>query len=134
MSLVKNDYVYVSPLKKYGRIVGILSVSMFKEEETFYTVTFEDSFSKDSVFKESNLVKLEPKSFPIGSRVTGLKRAERYRHTTDKATMEVIDKCNNGKILVKILQHENNPHTVGREFWVDSIWFRYIKPPSNFIR
>ena len=134
MSLVKNDFVYVSPLKRYGRIVGILSVSMFKEEETFYTVAFEDFFSKDSVFKGSNLVKIEPKPFPIGSRVTGLNQAERYVHTTDKAIMEVIDKDNNGRILVKILQHENNFYSVGTEHWVDSIWFRCIQPPPNFIR
>ena len=129
MVLGKDDYVYVPQLKKYGRIVDI-----YGSEETLYTVSFPWDFIEDTDFEESDLVKMENPYFPKGSIVTGLKGARAYNFTTDKAIMEVIDNENGGRILVKILQHEDRPSRVNSEHWVDSRWFECIKFPSNFVR
>ena len=129
MILGKDDYVYVPQLEKYGRIVDI-----YGREETFYTVTFLWDFVEDTDFEESQLVKLDSLYFPKGSLVKGLKGAKRYNFTTDKATMEVMDNKNDGRMLVKILKHKNKPYVLYTEFWVDSMWFEFIKFPSNFIR
>lgn len=129
MILGKDDYVYVPQLEKYGRIVDI-----YGREETFYTVTFLWDFVEDTDFEESQLVKLDSLYFPKGSLVKGLKGAKMYNFTTDKATMEVMDNKNDGRMLVKILKHKNKPYFLYTEFWVDSMWFEFIKFPSNFIR
>ena len=129
MVLGKGDYVYVPQLKKYGRIVDI-----YGREETFYSVTFSGYFIEDMDFLESQLVKLESPYFPKGSLVTGIKGAKKYNFTTDKAIMEVIDHDDEGRILVKILKHSSGPRHVGTEHWVDSMWFRFVQSPSNFIR
>ena len=130
MSLAIDDYVYVNRKGLYGRIVN-----MFKEgEETFYTVKFPWDYMGDKGFEESQLVKLGSPYFPKGSLVKGLKGIKNYSFTTDKAIMEVINNENGGRILVKILQHEINPTVVGEIYWVDSMWFEYIKFPSNFAR
>ena len=129
MVLGKDDYVYVPQLEKYGRIVDI-----YGREKTFYTVNFSWEFIEEVDFEESQLVKLERPYFPKGSIVTGLKGAKAYNFTTDKAIMEVIDNENGGRILVKILQHEDRPSRVNSEHWVDSRCFECIKFPSNFIR
>ena len=129
MLLGKDDYVYVPQLKKYGRIVDI-----YGREETFYTVCFSWDFIEDMDFEESQLIKLESPYFPKGSLVVGLRGAKRYNFTTDEAIMEVIDNENDGRMLVKILQHSGSPRTVGTEHWVDSMWFECFKSSSNFIR
>ena len=129
MVLGKDDYVYVPQLKKYGRIVDI-----YGREETFYSVTFSWYFIEDMDFLESQLVKLESPYFPKGSLVTGIKGAKKYNLTTDKAIMEVIDHDDEGRILVKILKHSSDPRHVGTKYWVDSMWFRLVQSPSNFIR
>ena len=129
MVLGKDDYVYVPQLKKYGRIVDI-----YGREETFYSVTFSWYFIEDMDFLESQLVKLESPYFPKGSLVTGIKGAKKYNFTTDKAIMEVIDHDDEGRILVKILKHSSYPRHVVTEHWVDSMWFRLVHSPSNFIR
>ena len=124
-----GDWVYTPSLGVYGRIKNI-----WEGEETFYTVEFPWCFIEDKVFEESNLVKLESPYFSKGSIITGLKEAKAYNFTTDKAIMEVIDNENGGRILVKILQHEDRPSRVNSEHWVDSRWFECIKFPSNFVR
>ena len=129
MVLGKDDYVYVPQLKKYGRIVDI-----YGREETFYSVTFSGYFIEDMDFLESQLVKLESPYFPKGSLVTGIKGAKKYNFTTDKAIMEVIDHDDEGRILVKILKHSGGFRHVGKEHWVDSMWFHFVQSPSNFIR
>ena len=127
MVLGKDDYVYVPSLGVYGRIENI-------GEETFYTVKFPWSSTENKVFEESELVKLENSYFPEGSIITGLKGAKKYNFTTDKAIMEVMNNGNDGRMLVKILEHSGSFRYVGTEHWVDSMWFECIKFPSNFIR
>ena len=129
MTLSKDDYVYVPQLEKYGRIVDICG-----REKTFYTITFPWDFVEDAYFEESQLVKLGSPYFPKRSLVKGLKGIKNYNFTTDKAIMEVIDNENGGRILVKILQHEDSPSRVNSEHWVDSRWFECIKLLSNFVR
>ena len=129
MTLSKHDYVYVPQLEKYGGIVDIYGM-----EKTFYTITFPWDFVEDTDFEESQLVKLGSPYFPKGSLVKGLKGIKNYNFTTDKAIMEVIDNENDGRILVKILKHEDRPSRVNSEHWVDSRWFECIKLLSNFVR
>ena len=129
MSLAIGDYVYVPSLGVYGRIENI-----GEGEETFYAITFPWDFVEDTDFEESQLVKLGSPYFPKRSLVKGLKGIKNYNFTTDKAIMEVIDNENGGRILVKILQHEDRPSRVNSEHWVDSRWFECIKFPSNFVR
>ena len=129
MILNKDDYVYVPQLEKYGRIEDI-----YVREKTFYTITFPWDFVEDTDFEESQLVKLGSPYFPKRSLVKGLKGIKHYNFTTDKAIMEVIDNGDGGKILVKILKHEDSPLRVNSEHWVDSRWFECIKLLSNFVR
>lgn len=129
MSLAIDDYVYVPSLRVYGIIEDI-----WEGEETFYTVTFPWDFIEDTDFLISYLVKLESPYFPKGSIITGIKGAKKYNFTTDKAIMEVIYHDDEGRILVKILKHSSDPRHVGIEHWVDSMWFRLVQSPSNFIR
>ena len=130
MLLAIDDYVYVNRKGLYGRIVN-----KFKEgEETFYTINFPWDFVEDADFEESQLVKLESLYFPKKSIVTGIKGAKKYNFTTDKAIMEVMNNGNDGRILVKILNHSGRSSYVGTEHWVDSMWFRHVQPTSNFVR
>ena len=129
MSLAIDDYVYVPSLGVYGRIVFI-----YGREETFYTVSFSWDIIEGRDFEESQLVKLDSPYFPEGSIITGLKGAKKYNFTTDKAIMEVMNNGNDGRMLVKILEHSGSFRYVGTEHWVDSMWFECIKFPSNFIR
>ena len=129
MLLAIDDYVYVPSLGMYGRIVDI-----YGREETFYTVSFSWDFKEEMDFEESNLVKLESPYFPKGSIITGLKGAKMYNFTNDKAIMEVIDNENVGRMLVKILKHKDKPYLLYEEYWVDSIWFKLVRPRTNFYR
>ena len=130
MLLAIDDCVYVNRKGLYGRIVN-----KFKEgEETFYTVEFPWDFIEDKDFEESQLVKLDSPYFPKRSIVTGLKGIKRYNFTTDKAIMEVMNNGNDGRMLVKILEHSVSFSYVGTDHWVDSMWFRHVQPTSNFVR
>ena len=129
MALNKNDCVYVPSLRVYGIIEDI-----GEGEETFYTVTFPWDLIEDTDFLISYLVKLESPYFPKGSIITGLKGARAYKFTTDRAIMEVIANGDNGRILVKVLQHSGGCRYVDELHWVDSMWFRHVQSPSNFIR
>ena len=129
MSLAVGDYVYVHREGLYGRIKDI-----WEREETFYTVEFPYYLIEDKVFEGRELVKMENPYFPKGGIVTGLKGARTYNFTTDRAIMEVIANGDNGRILVKVLQHSGGFRCVDELHWVDSMWFHHVQSPSNFIR
>ena len=129
MLLDIDDYVYVPSLRVYGRIEGI-----GEGEETFYTIEFPWNSIEDKDFEESQLVKLDSPYFPKRSIVTGLKGVKRYNYTTDKAIMEVMYNGNDGRMLVKILEHSVSFIHEGTEHWVDFMWFRYVQPTPNFFR
>ena len=129
MSLAINDCVYVPSLRVYGIIEDI-----GEGEETFYTVTFPWDSIEDTDFLISYLVKLESPYFPKGSIITGLKGARAYNFTTDKAIMEVINNGDNGRILVKVLQHSGGFRYVGELYWVIPMWFKLARPRTNFYR
>ena len=128
MILGKGDYVYVPQLEKYGRIVDI-----YGREETFYTVTFLWDFVEDADFEESQLVKLEVPDFKVGDIVTGLKGADAYVVTTDKAVMEVLW-IKEKSMRVKILNHGTRPGCKGSTYVVNPIWFKLARPRTNFYR
>ena len=77
---------------------------------------------------------LDAKGDTKRSIVTGLKGVKRYNFTTDKAIMEVMDNVNDGRMLVKILEHSGSFNYVGTVHWVNSMWFRHVQPTSNFVR
>ena len=129
MSLAIDDCVYVPSLRVYGIIEDI-----GEGEETFYTVTFPWDSIEDTDFLISYLVKLESPYFPKGSIITGLKGARAYNFTTDKAIMEVINNGDNGRILVKVLQHSGGFRYVGELYWVIPMWFKLARPRTNFYR
>ena len=126
MSLAIDDYVYVPSLGVYGRIENI-------GEETVYTVEFPWSFTENKVFEESELIKLEVPDFKEGDIVTGLKGADAYVVTTDKAIMEVLG-VKEDSMEVKILSHETRPRGIGSYYTVAPIWFKLVRPRTNFYR
>ena len=129
MALNKNDCVYISSRGVYGRINGICKVM----GEFFYEVGFNGSFSEKRLFEESELIKLEVPNFKEGDIVTGLKGADAYVVTTDKAIMEVLW-VREESMKVKILSHETIPHSKGSLYTVDLIWFKLARPRTNFYR
>ena len=128
MALNKNDCVYVPSLRVYGIIEDI-----GEGEETFYTVTFPWDFIEDTDFLISYLVKLEVPDFKEGDIVTGLKGANAYVVTTDKAIMEVLG-VKEDSMEVKILSHETRPRGIGSYYTVAPIWFKLVRPRTNFYR
>ena len=128
MALNKNDCVYVPSLRVYGIIEDI-----WEGEETFYTVTFPGDFIEDTDFLISYLVKLEVPDFKEGDIVTGLKGANAYVVTTDKAIMEVLG-VKEDSMEVKILSHETRPRGIGSYYTVAPIWFKLVRPRTNFYR
>ena len=128
MALNKNDCVYVPSLRVYGIIEDI-----WEGEETFYTVTFPWDFIEDTDFLISYLVKLEVPDFKEGDIVTGLKGAKAYVVTTDKAIMEVLG-VKEDSMEVKILSHETRPRGIGSYYTVAPIWFKLVRPRTNFYR
>ena len=128
MSLAVGDYVYVHREGLYGRIKDI-----WEREETFYTVEFPCYPIEDEVFEGRELVKMENPYFPKGSIVTGLKGADVYVVTTDKAVMEVL-RVREESMEVKILSHETRPHCKGSLYTVDPVWFKLARPRTNFYR
>ena len=128
MALNKNDCVYVPSLRVYGIIEDI-----GEGEETFYTVTFPWDLIEDTDFLISYLVKLEVPDFKEGDIVTGLKGAKAYVVTTDKAIMEVLG-VKEDSMEVKILSHETRPRGIGSYYTVAPIWFKLVRPRTNFYR
>ena len=129
MALNKNDCVYISSRGVYGRISVICKIM----GEVFYEVDYNGIFSKKYFFGESELVKLEVPNFKAGDIVTGLKGANAYVVTTDKAVMEVLW-VREESMKVKILSHETRPHCIGLLYTVDHVWFKLARPRTNFYR
>ena len=129
MVLNKNDCVYISSRGVYGRISAICKIL----GEVFYEVGYNGIFSKKHFFKESELVKLEVPNFKEGDIVTGLKGADAYVVTTDKAVMEVLW-ITEESMRVKILNHETRPDCKCYLYAVNPIWFKLVRPRTNFYR
>ena len=129
MALNKNDCVYISSRGVYGRISVIRKIM----GEVFYEVDYNGIFSKKHSFEESELVKLEVHNFKAGDIVTGLKGADAYVVTTDKAVMEVLW-VGEESMKVKILSHGTRPYSKGSLYTVDPIWFKLARPRTNFYR
>ena len=129
MALNKNDCVYISSRGVYGRISVICKIM----GEVFYEVDYNGIFSEKYFFEESELVKLEVPNFKAGDIVTGLKGADAYVVTTDKAVMEVL--CVREESMeVKILSHETRPYSKGSLYTVNHVWFKLARPRTNFYR
>ena len=129
MALNKNDCVYISSRGVYGRISVICKIM----GEVFYEVDYNETFSEKHFFEESELVKLEVPNFKAGDIVTGLKGTDDYVVTTDKAVMEVLWVRENS-MRVKILYHETMPSSKGYVYNVNPIWFKLVRPRTNFYR
>ena len=129
MALNKNDCVYISSRGVYGRINGICKVM----GEVFYEIGFNGAFSEKRLFEESELIKLEVPDFKEGDIVTGLKGADAYLVTTDKAIMEVLW-VREESMKVKILSHETMRYSKGSLYTVDPTWFKLARPRTNFYR
>ena len=129
MALNKNDCVYISSRGVYGRISVIRKIM----GEVFYEVDYNGTFSEKYFFEESKLVKLEVPNFKEGDIVTGLKGADAYVVTTDKAVMKVM-LVREESMTVKILSHGTRPHSKGSLYTVDPIWFKLARPRTNFYR
>ena len=129
MALNKNDCVYISSRGVYGRISVICKIM----GEVFYEVDYNGTFSEKYFFEESELVKLEVPNFKAGDIVTGLKGADAYVVTTDKAVMEVLW-VREESMKVKILSHGTMPSSKGYVYTLNPIWFKLVRPRTNFYR
>ena len=129
MTINTGDYVYIPIRGVYGRVTDNLR----DIGGSGYLVTFRDSFRSREIFEESRLVKLEVPDFKEGDIVTGLKGANTYVVTTDKAVMEVLW-VREESMKVKILSHGTRPHRKGSLYTVDPIWFKLARPRTNFYR
>ena len=129
MAINKKDCVYIPSRGVYGRISVICKVM----GEVFYEVDFNGIFSEKHFFEESDLIKLEVPDFKEGDIVTGLKGADAYIVTTDKAIMEVLG-VKEDSMEVKILSHETRPRGIGSYYTVAPIWFKLVRPRTNFNR
>ena len=78
-------------------------------------------------------MKVDETRFERGDIVTGLKGADAYVVTTDKAVMEVLW-VREESMKVKILSHETRPHCIGLLYTVDHVWFKLARPRTNFYR
>ena len=129
MTINKGDYVYIPIRGVYGRVTDNLR----DIGGSGYLVTFRDSFRSREIFEESRLVKLEVPDFKEGDIVTGLKGADAYVVTTDKAVMEVLW-ITEESMRVKILNHETRPDCKCYLYAVNPIWFKLVRPRTNFYR
>ncbi len=129
MSINKNDYVYVPSRGVYGRVDDISKVL----SDVYYIVTINETCYEKALLYEDELVKLEVPDFKEGDIVTGLKGADAYLMTTDKAVMEVLW-FEGDSMKVKILSHETSPHCKGSFYTVEPVWFKLVSPRTNFYR
>ena len=129
MTINTGDYVYIPIRGVYGRVTDNLR----DIGGSGYLVTFRDSFRSREIFEESRLVKLEVPDFKEGDIVTGLKGADAYVVTTDKAVMEVLW-ITEESMRVKILNHETRPDCKCYLYAVNPIWFKLVRPRTNFYR
>ena len=129
MSINVNDYVYIPSRKVYGKVDDICNVL----SDVYYIVTIKGTCYEKALLYEDELVKLEVPDFKEGDIVTGLKGADAYVVTTDKAVMEVLW-VREESMKVKILSHETRPHRIGSLYTVDHVWFKLARPRTNFYR
>ena len=129
MSINTNDYVYVPSRGVYGRVDDISKVL----SDVYYKVTINGTCYEKALLYEDELVKLEVPDFKEGDIVTGLKGADAYLMTTDKAVMEVLWVME-GEMKVKILNHETMLGCKGSTYVVNPVWFKLARPRTNFYR
>lgn len=129
MSINVNDYVYIPSRKVYGKVDDICNVL----KDIYYEITINGTCYEKVLLDEDELVKLEVPNFRERDIVTGLKGADDYVVTTDKAVMEVLWVRENS-MRVKILYHETMPSSKGYVYTVNPIWFKLVRPRTNFYR
>ena len=129
MSINVNDYVYIPSRKVYGKVDDICNVL----KDIYYEITIKGTCYEKVLLDEDELVKLEVPNFKAGDIVTGLKGADAYLVTTDKAVMEVLW-IREESMKVKILSHGTRPPRKGSLYTVDPIWFKLARPRTNFYR
>ena len=129
MSINVNDYVYIPSRKVYGKVDDICNVL----KDIYYEITINGTCYEKVLLDEDELVKLEVPDFKEGDIVTGLKGANAYVVTTDKAIMEVLG-VKEDSMEVKILSHETRPRGIGSYYTVAPIWFKLVRPRTNFYR
>ena len=129
MSINVNDYVYIPSRKVYGKVDDICNVL----KDIYYEITIKGTCYEKVILDEDELVKLEVPDFKEGDIVTGLKGADAYLVTTDKAVMEVLW-IREESMKVKILSHGTIPYSKGSLYPVDPIWFKLARPRTNFYR
>lgn len=129
MSINTNDYVYVPSRGVYGRVDDISK----DLSDVYYKVTINGTCYEKALLYEDELVKLEVPDFKEGDIVTGLKGANTYVVTTEKATMEVLWVME-GEMRVKILNHETRPGCKVLTYVVNPVWFKLARPRTNFYR
>ena len=129
MSINVNDYVYIPSGKVYGKVDDICNVL----KDVYYEITIKGTCHEKALLYEDELVKLEKPNFKAGDIVTGLKGADAYVVTTDKAVMEVLW-ITEESMKVKILNHETSPDCKCYLYDVNPIWFKLVRPRTNFYR
>ena len=129
MSINVNDYVYIPSRKVYGKVDDICNVL----KDIYYEITINGTCYEKVLLDEDELVKLEVPNFRERDIVTGLKGANTYVVTTDKAVMEVLW-VREDSMRVKILYHETRPSSKGYAYTVNPIWFKLARPRTNFYR
>ena len=129
MSINVNDYVYIPSRKVYGKVDDICNVL----KDVYYEITINGTCYEKALFVEDELVKLEVPDFKEGDIVTGLKGVDAYVVTTDKAVMEVLW-ITEESMRVKILNHETSPDCKCYLYVVNPIWFKLVRPRTNFYR
>ena len=132
MSINVNDYVYIPSRKVYGKVDDICNVL----KDVYYEITIfatKGARHEKTFLGEDDLIKIEVPNFKAGDIVTGLKGADAYVVTTDKAVMKVM-LVREESMTVKILSHGTRPHSKGSLYTVDPIWFKLARPRTNFYR
>ena len=129
MSINVNDYVYIPSRKVYGKVDDICNVL----KDVYYEITINGTCYEKALLGEDELVKLEVPDFKEGDIVTGLKGADAYVVTTDKAVMEVLW-VGEKEMRVKMLNHETRSGCKYYLYTVNPIWFKLARPRTNFYR
>ena len=129
MTINVNDYVYIPSGKVYGKVDDICNVL----KDIYYEITINGNCNEKILLDEDELVKLEVPDFKEGDIVTGLKGADAYLVTTDKAVMEVM-LITEESMRVRILNHETRPDCKWSLYAVNPIWFKLARPRTNFYR
>ena len=129
MLLAINDCVYIPSRGVYGKVGDICNVL----QDVYYEITINGTCHEKAFFVEDELVKLEVPNFKEGDIVTGLKGANAYAVTTERAIMKVLW-VGEESMRVRILSHETRPHCKSASYNVGPIWFKLARPRTNFYR